>query len=93
MNGRDMSDRAAICLGALAGAFAGGVAGYLYFTKSGRRLRAEFEPRMRDFLAEVRRARFAAVHAVDAAGQGWQSVRHLDATLRSNRSAGGTPVL
>ncbi len=88
-----MDDRSAILLGALVGALAGGAAGYLYFTESGRRMREEFEPRMNDVIAELQRARLAAVHAVDAAGKGWQSVRHMDSTLRSRTLPTESPIL
>ena len=83
-----MDDRAAVLLGALVGALAGGAVGYLYFTESGRRVREDFEPRMNDIIAELRRARLAASRAVDAAGEGWRSMQHMQSTLRPR---GGTP--
>jgi gas vesicle protein len=88
-----MDDRSAILIGALAGALIGGAAGYLYFTESGRRVREEFEPRMNDVIAELQRARLAAARAVNAAGEGWQSVRQMDSTRRSRGLATESPIL
>jgi len=75
-------DQTPIWVGALAGAIAGGLLGYLYFTPEGRRLRETFEPRLGEFIAELQRARMAADRARSAAAEGWDSVRHLDSTLR-----------
>ena len=88
-----MDDRQTILIGALAGALIGGAAGYLYFTESGRRVREEFEPRLNDLIAELQRARLAAARAAHAAGEGWQSVRHMDATLRARGLASESPIL
>ena len=77
-----MNDQRAIWVGALAGAIAGGLLGYLYFTPEGRRLRENFEPRLGEFMAELQRARHAVDRARVAASEGWDSVRHLDSTLR-----------
>jgi gas vesicle protein len=87
-----MEERSAILMGALVGALAGGAVGYLYFTESGRRVREQLEPRMNDVIAELQRARSAAVRAVDAAGEGWESVRHMQSTLRS-QNATESPIL
>jgi hypothetical protein len=88
-----MDDRSAILMGALVGALAGGAVGYLYFTESGRRMREEFEPRMNDAIVELQRARLAAERAVDAAGEGWRSVRHMESTLRARSAAAETPIV
>lgn len=77
-----MNDRSPILIGALAGALAGGLLGYLYFTPEGRRVRESFEPRLGEFMAELQRARHAVDRARAAASEGWDSVRHLDSTLR-----------
>jgi hypothetical protein len=55
-----VSDRTPVILGAIAGALVGGVVGYVLFTEEGRRLQAELEPRLRDVLAELGRARDVA---------------------------------
>jgi hypothetical protein len=48
---------------------------------------------MNDVIAELRRARSAAVRAVDAAGEGWESVRHMQSTPRSRHMATESPIL
>ena len=77
-----MNDRSPILIGALAGAVAGGLLGFLYFTPEGRRVRDSIEPRLGDFVVELQRARHAVERARQAASEGWDSVRHLDSTLR-----------
>lgn len=52
-----MSDRTSILLGALAGAVVGSAAGYLFFTEEGRRLREDMEPKLRDLMGELDKAR------------------------------------
>ena len=74
-----MRDQTAVAIGLLAGAVAGGVAGWLLLTDDGRRLRARLEPRLQDLAgqaialsASARRLQTAArdaevsVHAADA---------------------------
>ena len=73
-----MNERNAVMLGALAGAVAGGLVGYLFFTDRGRQLRENIEPRLADLLTEVGRAREAATRARDAASEGWKSVKRMD---------------
>ena len=73
-----MNERSAVMLGALAGAVAGGLVGYLFFTERGRQLREDIEPRIADLLTEVGRAREAATKARDAASEGWKSVKRMD---------------
>jgi hypothetical protein len=75
-------DQTPIWVGALAGAIAGELLRYLYFTPEGRRLRETFEARLGELMSERHRARVAADRAGAAAGEGWDSVRHLDSTLR-----------
>ena len=52
-----MTDRSSILLGALAGAVVGAAAGYLLFTEEGRRLREDMEPKLRDLMGELDKAR------------------------------------
>jgi gas vesicle protein len=61
------------CLGALIG----GVAGYLFLTEDGRRLRERLEPGMDDLLREMRQLRSAAEKARLAAVAGVQTVSEL----------------
>lgn len=52
-----VSDRTSILLCTLAGAAAGGAVGYLFFTREGRRLRKDLEPRLAELVAEFEKAR------------------------------------
>ena len=61
------------CLGALIG----GVAGYLFLTDDGRRLRARLEPGMDDLLREMRHLRSAAEKARMAAAEGVMTFSEL----------------
>ena len=84
-----MGNRIPVLLGAVAGAIAGAACGYLYFTDAGRRLRADLEPKLEDLAREWSRARDAAARAGQAAGDGWQSVRQMDQTLRADGPESG----
>jgi gas vesicle protein len=55
-----MRDRAAILLGLVAGAAAGSVAGWLWLTEDGRRLRARIEPQLRDLAGRALELRESA---------------------------------
>jgi gas vesicle protein len=46
-------DRTAVLLGMVAGAMAGGVAGWLWLTDDGRRVRARLEPRVQDLASQA----------------------------------------
>lgn len=65
-----MEDRARVLMSACLGALIGGVAGYLFLTDDGRRLRARLEPGMDDLLREMRHLRSAAEKARMAAAEG-----------------------
>jgi gas vesicle protein len=80
-----MDSRVPIWFGALVGALAGAIGGYLYFTDEGRRLRKDLEPRIGELAREWTHARDAAMKASAAANEGWQSVRQMDQTLRADR--------
>jgi hypothetical protein len=55
----------------LLGAVIGGVAGYLFFTEPGRRLRRQFEPAIDDITRELNSLRTTVRKATAAAGDGW----------------------
>jgi hypothetical protein len=61
----------------MGGAVVGGLAGYLYFTESGRRMRSEFEPRLDDAMREIGRLRQTIGKAQSVAAEGWRSLNQL----------------
>jgi hypothetical protein len=83
-----LKDQGTITLGALAGAVAGGIFAYLYFTAPGRRLRRDLEPHVTELMTEISRARAATSRARASVTEGWDSVRHVDAHLGGPRSTG-----
>jgi len=56
------------------GAVAGGVAGYLFFTDAGRRVRRQIEPALNDFAREFASFRETAVKASAVATDSWKLV-------------------
>ncbi len=82
-----MDDRSKILLSAVLGALAGGLAGYLYLTQDGRRVRQRLEPGLDDMGRELRRLRGAVDRARVAALEGWGAVEGL--TRPTSRPDGG----
>jgi len=72
-----MSDQARIVAATLAGAAIGGLIGYLYLTPGGRRMRDQFEPRLDDFVQEIRKLRATVTKAQAVASEGWRSLNEL----------------
>jgi len=72
-----VEDRARVLLSACLGALIGGVAGYLFLTDEGRRLRERLEPGMDDLLREMRHLRSAAEKARMAAAEGVMTFSEL----------------
>ena len=72
-----MEDRSRILLSACLGAVVGGVAGYLFLTEEGRRVRERLEPGMDNVLRELRGLRSAADKAAQAVGEGIRTVEDL----------------
>ena len=56
----------------LVGAVIGGIAGYLFFTEDGRRLRREIEPALEDFSRELNSFRSTVNKAAGVASEGWK---------------------
>jgi hypothetical protein len=50
----------------------GGVAGYLFFTEEGRRLRRQLEPTLDDLARELNSFRSTVNKAAGVASEGWQ---------------------
>jgi gas vesicle protein len=68
-----VDDRGRVLGATLLGAAVGGLAGYLFLTESGRALRREFEPKLDNALAEIRRLRGAILKLKEAAREGQRS--------------------
>jgi hypothetical protein len=69
-----MTGRAAVFLGAVAGAAVGSLAGYLFLTEGGRRLRADWEPKLEEVLRNASALRDTVERATVAASDGWRAV-------------------
>ncbi|MGE5815268.1 MAG: hypothetical protein ACM36C_12330, partial [Acidobacteriota bacterium] len=72
-----MDDKSRVLFAAVIGAAAGAVWGFLYLTAGGQRLRAQIEPKLDDFVGEVRRMRGTIEKARAAADEGWQSLNDI----------------
>jgi hypothetical protein len=57
---------------AIVGAVVGGLAGYLFFTDDGRRLRRQLEPALDDLARELNSFRATVNKAAGVANEGWQ---------------------
>jgi len=82
-----VDDRSSILLSACLGALVGGVAGYLFLTDDGRRVRERLEPGMDDMLRELRGLRSAADKARAAVGEGLAAVEDLRRGVTGRPSA------
>ena len=73
----------------LVGAVIGGVAGYLFFTDEGRRLRRQIEPALDDIARELNSFRSTIGKAAGVANEGWKLLN--DAIGESGRPAARYP--
>lgn len=69
-----MDDRSKVLMATLIGAAAGAAWGFLYLTAGGQRVRAQIEPKLDDFVSELRRMRGTFEKARLAADEGWRSL-------------------
>ena len=74
----------------IAGAVIGGVAGYLFFTDEGRRLRRQIEPALEDFARELNSFRATVTKAAGVASEGWKLLN--DAMGESGRAPARYPT-
>ena len=72
-----MNERARVVAVSMAGAAIGGLIGFLYLTERGRRMRDEIEPRLDDFVQEIRKLRTTVSKAQAVANEGWRSLNEL----------------
>ena len=80
-----MDDRSRVLLATLLGAAAGAAWGYMYLTAGGQRFRAQIEPKLDDFVAELRRMRGTIEKARAAADEGWRSLNDLTGSTGGGR--------
>jgi gas vesicle protein len=76
-------DRTAVLIGLVAGAAAGGIAGWLFLTEDGRRIRARLEPRLQDLVSQAIVMSASARRLQAVARQGAQTAQ--DVVSRSAR--------
>lgn len=72
-----VDERSRVLLATFLGAAIGGAYGWLYLTEQGRRLRAQIEPKLDDFINEVARMRGTVEKARTAANEGWRSLNDM----------------
>ena len=72
-----MRDRTAILLGLVAGAAVGGVAGWLWLTDDGRRLRARIEPQLQDLAGQALKLRDSASRVQQVARESARAVQEV----------------
>jgi len=70
-------DRTAVLIGLVAGAAAGGVAGWLMLTDDGRRVRAQLEPHLQDLASQAMAVTASAQRLKTAARQGAQTAHDV----------------
>lgn len=85
-----MTDRQAVAA-TIVGAALGGIAGFLFFTDQGRRLRRQIEPALDDFVRELSSLRGTVQRAADVAGESWRLLSDVirEPAQPSHRFPGG----
>ena len=85
-----MTDRQVLAA-TLVGAALGGLAGFLFFTDRGRRVRREIEPALEDFVRELSSLRGTVQRAADVAGESWRLLNDMvrEPAQPSHRFPGG----
>jgi hypothetical protein len=76
-------------LAALVGAAVGATWGYLYLTAAGQRMRTQLEPKLDDFMLELRRMRGTIEKARAAADESWRSLSDLTSGTQERRFGEG----
>ena len=69
-----MTDNSRAMTATIVGAVVGGMAGYLFFTESGRALRRQVEPALDDVIRELNSFRSTVEKAAGVATEGWKAL-------------------
>jgi len=72
-----VEERSRVLLATVVGAIAGGVWGWMYLTEAGRRARAQVDPKLDNFVRELRNLRGTVEKARTAANEGWRSLNEI----------------
>jgi gas vesicle protein len=72
-----MRDRTAILLGLVGGAAVGSLAGWLWLTPDGRRLRARLEPQLQELAGRALSLRDSALRAQEAARESARTAQEV----------------
>jgi len=80
-----VDERSRVLTATVLGAIAGGVWGWLYLTEGGRRVRSQIEPKLDDFMRELRSVRGTVEKARSAANEGWRSLNEMAGTSSPGR--------
>lgn len=72
-----MTERNAICAGAMVGALVGAAATYLFFTDRGRGMRDQLEPAIDDLMREFHKFRSAIEKVGDMANDGLRAFQEF----------------
>jgi hypothetical protein len=80
-----VDERSSVLLTTVIGAVAGGVWGWLYLTENGRRVRAQIDPKLDDFMRELARVRGTVEKAKTAANEGWRSLNEATGATAPGR--------
>jgi hypothetical protein len=67
-----VNDNSRAMAATIVGAVVGGIAGYLFFTDSGRALRRQIEPALEDVVRELDSFRTTVEKAAGVASEGWK---------------------
>jgi gas vesicle protein len=82
-----MDDRTRVGLGALAGALLGALAGFLFFTDRGARVRAGVGPRLNELLDQAKQLEAVGIRLRDATAGGWRSVSDFVTKVAADSTA------
>ena len=85
-----MTDRTAICSGAVVGALVGAAASYLFFTEAGSTLRDRIEPAVDDLMREFHKFRRTLEKVGDMANDGMRAFNEFQQARQTQFPSGRT---